>query len=911
LRFSALLMQVSKSFSWKTLNPAFGFLVALIPFVLILVFGVSEEIGTAARYSYSFFLLAVLIVLFFAYRERGRKYQIAALSLTIALFGIPLARLWHTGASESFLLGGLLPWSDAASYYESARSLIEGGLMNVQRPFFPGFLAALLKLTGQNLQITIAILVAISAIATFFAAREIQKTFGAAAAVLVTIGLFLYYRTFAGETMTECLGFPLGTLGFTGIWRGARLKSVRDILTGIFLLALGLNARVGAVLVLPTIILWGCFVFSGKKRFSWKFFLQSSAAVLLAFVLNFTLYKATGSEQAAIPFSNYSYTLYGLLTQSNWYQVVEANPQLNYMDEKDRSREILQISLKLFRQDPFRLLRGMIKAWGEFFWSYSTIFVCEGANITAEDPLKVIEPLFKFLALIGLIYCAFTIQKPASSLIVSSASGLILSIALVPIWDAGSRPYAATMILNHVVAACGLSFLIAFISNPIATKIRNLFKEKELSKIAAYAIPMLGLCTFPFWYRLIPDNHVSVNIKMAAPGIEYARVYWDDPALNQNAYQRIIIDPKTSVKWQVTIEALRRKSPEALDSQIWLTEVSTPEKRGDLTKATTTGLPWQYKSIAKFPWAVASGSAPQSMTLQIEGGELSVQFLRSIYSGVVRVTVNHRIIEFNLYKKIGVQTFKYPPNLPGDNSIKVYDATVPYSDSRKLWIIGEGKNDLRIQEVSVSGQRLKQSGKYFVLPFLLGNRLNRSLLVTIISFLLLFGFVRLLRATTGDPVIPAIKERYAPEASMIFGIFLAVLTFFGPLAIRIFSHVPQYEKIHCAQGLDSLQFRINPGSSINLVRDDSVPSSQMPDIRISDFRRGLRTFSPWLTQDPQYFGNLNPSVTLVDALCYQWLLADTRIVPKQKGPIITCGTAKSIGQIWMFTAKTIHTVREQ
>jgi hypothetical protein len=240
--------------------------------------------------------------------------------------------------------------------------------------------------------------------------------------------------------------------------------------------------------------------------------------------------------------------------------------------------------------------------------------------------------------------------------------------------------------------------------------------------------------------------------------------------------------------------------------------------------------------------------------------------------------------------------------------------TVPYSKWRKLLFVAEGDRDFRLQEVSANGRQLVQAGKYLILPYPWKNRLNRSLAATIICFLCFIPFVRLLRKSPDSKEVSAKKSLTPssspyPEASIILGLFLSCLSFFGPLAISFFADVPQLENIECPRGLEPCPFRINPGSSIRLVSDDSISNSNLPYIRLTDFRRGLQTFSPWLTEDPKYFKSLNSSITIVDSYGFQWLLADSSIVPKTEGPVIACGTAKRIGEIWIFTAKTIHSVK--
>ena len=200
------------------LKPILGeFLSILIPFLLfvaVLIMPLPIELLNASRYNHWLFSGAAFILLYFVFRCPGRMGRTLSLSGVLILFALPLARLWNTGASDTFVTGGLIPFSDAAVYYYDARSILQGGTMGEwggQRPLFTGLFAALLGITHFNLQFVLAVLAAISAIATFFTAREIQKSHGAVAAAFITIGIFLFFRPFIGQALTESLGLPLGT----------------------------------------------------------------------------------------------------------------------------------------------------------------------------------------------------------------------------------------------------------------------------------------------------------------------------------------------------------------------------------------------------------------------------------------------------------------------------------------------------------------------------------------------------------------------------------------------------------------------------------------------------------------------------------------------------------------------------
>ena len=179
----------------RSLYPLLSLMIPILLYAAVLIIDVPKEIGIVSRYGFTTVVIAIAVVLYPAYRLSGWTGTLASLSLTLILFALPLSGLWNNAVSAEFTIGGLLPWSDASGYYWDARRLLEGDTLSEfssRRPLFPAMLAVLLGLTQQNLQVTVAILVAISAISCFFAAREVQRSHGVAAGLLVITILFLF-----------------------------------------------------------------------------------------------------------------------------------------------------------------------------------------------------------------------------------------------------------------------------------------------------------------------------------------------------------------------------------------------------------------------------------------------------------------------------------------------------------------------------------------------------------------------------------------------------------------------------------------------------------------------------------------------------------------------------------------------
>lgn len=396
-----------------------------------------------------FIFLSAGLLLYLAYRLPGRGGSLVAFTATLGLFAFPLAVIWNTGKiTNFFLIGGLLPVSDATNYYRGALQLLEGWPLTVAasyRPFFSGTLAAFLGLTGQNLQWSVAVFVLINAVAAFFFAREIQRSFGPAAGVFVLVVVFMFYRDFIGTLMTENLGLALGLAGIAILWKGVVNRHINFCLLGIFILTLALNARAGTFFVLPALIMWGALVFRNSRRYSRHFLLGGVGAVLFGFLLNFIVFELTACHHCEHN-ANFSYTLYGLTAGGRWNTVFTDHPEIEFLSEKEKAKKVYRLALKAFYSNPLTLMNNCFRVWKVFLW--------DGFSFSFIRSEKLITVLQVF-SILSLISCVYQRNKIHWSFLAFSAIGIVLSVPFLPPWDGGERVYAATIPLFSVFPALG------------------------------------------------------------------------------------------------------------------------------------------------------------------------------------------------------------------------------------------------------------------------------------------------------------------------------------------------------------------------------------------------------------------------------------------------------------------------
>jgi hypothetical protein len=320
----------------------------------------------------------------------------------------------------------------------------------------------------------LALLTLITAIACYLAALEIKSTHGPEAAVFVLIILFLFYRHHSGTVMSENLGVPLGTLGFALLWRGTAQKKSLLFFLGLFVMTLALNARAGAFFILPLLLIWGGWMFKDQsRRFSLRLFVIGAAVVVAAFVANLILVRVLASPSGA-PFSNFSYTLYGLASGGkSWHYVLEVHPELEELPEAERSRIIYGMALDLVQKEPGLFVNGALFNWSMLFsdsWYSAYSFVGGEKRI----PRILAQWSVFALCLLGLLRWFRKPDDPLTSLVGVSVLGVLISVPFLPPTDAyRMRPYAASMIVFGLLPAMGLLFGMEVLKLSSANKLNH------------------------------------------------------------------------------------------------------------------------------------------------------------------------------------------------------------------------------------------------------------------------------------------------------------------------------------------------------------------------------------------------------------------------------------------------------
>lgn len=409
-----------------------------------------------------FLILFSCVVIYISFSKTSWLWKFLSLFLTMCIFYLPLLRIWGNVVSNFNTVLGILPWSDASNYYMDALELLHGGLFGTfsgYRPLFGCLLTVLLAITQQNLQIVLIIFVIINAIAAFLLAKELSNIFGPLVGIITLFLLQIYYRQFAGSTMSEQLGMAAGEIAFLTLVIAFRAKDFRYFCVGLFFSVFAMFVRPGALFIIPTIILLGLFTFSEDRQRMFRNAILIIIIVLATWQLNLKVSQFSSGPNS-MPLGIFSYTLYGQAKGgAGWQQFFIDYPNQESKSSADLPTAAYNAALAEIYNHPIGLMKGILKSYRDFiFPGLNSVFgyIRFGNDIFDQ----ILQISFLILMVIGLTKCWLERSSLVCALMLAFAVGIFLSIPFVPPGDAtGMRLYAVTIVIPCLFAAFGLGVI--------------------------------------------------------------------------------------------------------------------------------------------------------------------------------------------------------------------------------------------------------------------------------------------------------------------------------------------------------------------------------------------------------------------------------------------------------------------
>jgi hypothetical protein len=430
-----------------------------------------KTISVLARYNNTRFLPVVGLLLLGALSIRDQRASMAAAALVIfPVFALALNGLWAGAYSENNVIAGLIPRTDAFSFYGSAVTLIETGFLtgySKRRPLFGGLLAFLLWITAGNLQVTLALLTYLLALVTFFSVLELRKLIGQPAAMLYFMILFLFLRKYIGITMSENMGGLLGITAFTLFLiflqtpHEDRKKQIMYFLSSAFVFALAQTARPGAIATLPFLILFVGWFFRGEKKWSWKWTAITTVVIIAAFLINtaiFNLIALPGGSQT----NNIGFGIYGLAVGGKgWEQIFVDHPELNSLSGNQFEQAVFKYIWEAVSTNPLNFIKGMLV-------QFKTLFSFAEANSMYSFAWEknrifsyVLITIIYLLSSVGVVFSFLKKQQKFSIPLLIFGLGFLASLIAAPAYQTRyMRVYAASIPFLGFLPAIGVYYLV-------------------------------------------------------------------------------------------------------------------------------------------------------------------------------------------------------------------------------------------------------------------------------------------------------------------------------------------------------------------------------------------------------------------------------------------------------------------
>lgn len=392
---------------------------------------------------------------------------------------------FHSGNRDNFsVVGGIFPISDARNYLQNAVRLLYSGDIDTwgaRRPLASLLLAAIVSLSGISIattQVFFATLGASSVAITYVAARQSLSQVAALLSALLVLIFFLLHAQ--ATLLSEHFGLWFGSLALLYGVSGIKKLDFSTCLTAIFFLGLALAIRPGPMIALPALATTIWLIFRQHSNGSWYRMALIIVAAALPFLTSTYLTSAL-CNQPQIPFANAASTVYGITNGgTGWHSAYVNNPAVAAMSEEERAQNLIKQSWKLFKEQPWLTVRGILK--------YYQMGIIEGSAWGFSR-----SALLNFIFFVGLLSTLLLapIYRPTLPLrcICIAVIGALLSVPVSI--DGGPRVFAAIFPMM-AVAALGWT---SYVRNRVDNKTNSGIGATHTA-IAAIILSLLAMKVF-------------------------------------------------------------------------------------------------------------------------------------------------------------------------------------------------------------------------------------------------------------------------------------------------------------------------------------------------------------------------------------------------------------------------------
>ncbi len=228
--------------------------------------------------------------------------------------------LWRQGDFSYVSIAGIVPFSDAGSYYADATDVVNSGFfgpVGARRPLAQAFRSTLMAAGGYNYAAMVVLQSLMIASAIFAASVAVTRWRGLWAGLAFAAIGYAVGREFTPTALTEPLGLFWGLCAVPPLVRALRDSSARHAVLAAGLIVLALFNRMGSMLTIPALLVWlvTCFGASLVDRIRIG---AAALAVLIGIVGLNAVTAEVYTRDAGMTGSNFSYVLCGLAIGEDW-----------------------------------------------------------------------------------------------------------------------------------------------------------------------------------------------------------------------------------------------------------------------------------------------------------------------------------------------------------------------------------------------------------------------------------------------------------------------------------------------------------------------------------------------------------------------------------------------------------------
>lgn len=401
--------------------------------------------------------------------KQARLFQTAGLLFLWvwlpAMLFLSTARVWAGLLSPADaignLLGGSIPWNDAAGHYWGPFQQVWTGNFpdfNMRRPLATCAKSVLTLLGGFQPSRQIVLQVALLATVLSLAVYKVFLWRGTAAALFfagISLNILLPY----GPThLTEPLGLFWALCAVPAVLAGLRPKAFGARFLALFFISLSSATRMGNIFLPPCYALWVLYMGAREKENRMKAFASIGMAFLIVLAVNLMAKNLFGSRSGSQVGSNFAYVLTGLSHGATWNKALELyGKELELLDSEAKiSNFLYKKALAQIRHHPSTFLLRL--AEGTWYFIKNSISMLLNSQRTPADQLNTLDLMGILILLIGVTRTLFFQWDKCENLLWITMVASTAGSAAFVIFDDGWRVLSASYIFCGLSVAAFLGF---------------------------------------------------------------------------------------------------------------------------------------------------------------------------------------------------------------------------------------------------------------------------------------------------------------------------------------------------------------------------------------------------------------------------------------------------------------------